>query len=105
MGAMTSTALTATVAANNTRRHQLARADMTIATAQKKASNIALARSQHETPISAPAPNAQARHFRLAANSSIHAAPRMIQLVGASAKGTVPYVASKGQRHAIPTAQ
>src|SRR5438034_806583 len=45
-----------------------------------------------------------AEHSRLTANSSIHAAPRMIQLVGASAKGTAPYVASKGQSAAIPPA-
>src|SRR5437016_2590091 len=104
MGVIASIAATNTLAANHTRSPQPARTSRRIAPAQKKTSNIALARNQHETPINAPAPKAHPRLFRFAATSSIQAAAITIQLVGASASGTAPYVASKGQSAAITPA-
>src|SRR5437870_11037542 len=104
MGAITSTAATSTLAASKARRGQLARARRRIAKAQKKTSNIALARNQHEAPIKAPAPKAHPGPLRFPPRSSIQVAPTTIQLVVPSARGTPPSVAAKAQSPPIALA-
>src|SRR5216684_7855173 len=87
-GAITIIAASATLVLKRARRRQLVRASNKSASAQKKTNSIALARSQHDAPTSAPAPKAQPTLSRLVANNNIQVAPRMIQLVGESANGT-----------------
>src|SRR3989440_721104 len=68
-------------------------------------SMIALARNQQDAPISSPQAVAQRRLLRFTANSSVHVAPKITQLTGASGSGVTPYNASRGQSAATPPVQ
>src|SRR5687767_1636843 len=96
IGETTSSVAATTLEASFTLRRQGLFQNNKSARARKKLRYKGLTRNQQATPSRAPDAMAHARLLRFAASSRHHSPPSTNQVVGASAVGETPYIASNG---------